>query len=179
MALAAVLEGLTNGIALINPDVYDQLRFWQAGSLDIRSLQTLRVVVLPVLIAIALALGLSRSLNSLSLGADTATALGNKVARTQLLGLLAITALSGSATALVGPIAFIGLMMPHVVRWLVGADHRWSLPVTLLATPALLLFADVIGRLLVPGELRVSVVSAFIGAPVLIFLVRRRAGGGR
>ena len=179
VALAAVLEGLTNGIALINPDVYDQLRFWQAGSLDIRSLQTLRVVVLPVLIAIALALGLSRSLISLSRGADTATALGNKVARTQLLGLLAITALSGSATALVGPIAFIGLMMPHVVRWLVGADHRWSLPVTLLATPALLLFADVIGRLLVPGELRVSVVSAFIGAPVLIFLVRRRAGGGR
>ena len=179
VALAAVLEGLPNGIALINPDGYDQLRFWQAGSLDIRSLQTLRVVVLPVLIAIALALGLSRSLNSLSLGADTATALGNKVARTQLLGLLAITALSGSATALVGPIAFIGLMMPHVVRWLVGADHRWSLPVTLLATPALLLFADVIGRLLVPGELRVSVVSAFIGAPVLIFLVRRRAGGGR
>lgn len=179
VALAAVLEGLTNGIALLNPDVYDQLRFWQAGSLDIRSLQTLKVVVLPVLIAMALALGLSRSLNSLSLGADTATALGNKVARTQLLGLLAITALSGSATALVGPIAFIGLMMPHVSRWLVGADHRWSLPVTLLATPALLLFADVIGRLLVPGELRVSVVSAFIGAPVLIFLVRRRAGGGR
>ena len=179
VALAAVLEGLTNGIALLNPDVYDQLRFWQAGSLDIRSLQTLKVVVLPVLIAIVLALGLSRSLNSLSLGADTATALGNKVARTQLLGLLAITALSGSATALVGPIAFIGLMMPHVSRWLVGADHRWSLPVTLLATPALLLFADVIGRLLVPGELRVSVVSAFIGAPVLIFLVRRRAGGSR
>lgn len=179
VALAAVLEGLTNGIALLNPDVYDQLRFWQAGSLDIRSLQTLKVVLLPVVLAIALALGLSRSLNSLSLGADTATALGNKVARTQLLGLLAITALSGCATALVGPIAFIGLMMPHVVRWLVGADHRWSLPVTLLATPALLLFADVAGRLLVPGELRVSVVSAFIGAPVLIFLVRRRGGGGR
>jgi ABC-type Fe3+-siderophore transport system permease subunit len=59
-----------------------------------------------------------------------------------------------------------------------GADHRWSLPVTLLATPALLLFADILGRLLVPGELRVSVVSAFIGAPVLIFLVRRRRGGG-
>ena len=69
-------------------------------------------------------------------------------------------------------------MMPHMARWLVGADHRWSLPVTLLATPALLLFADVLGRLLVPGELRVSVVSAFIGAPVLIFLVRRRRGGG-
>lgn len=180
VALAAVLDGLSSGIALLNPDVYDQLRFWQAGSLDIRTLQTLNVVLIPVLIAGAASLMLSRALNSLSLGTDTATALGSRVARTQLIGLLIITVLCGSATAVVGPIAFIGLMMPHMARWLVGADHRWSLPVTLLATPALLLFADVIGRLIVPGEMRVSIVSAFIGAPVLIFLVRRqRAGGGR
>ncbi|HGH7230718.1 TPA: Fe(3+)-siderophore ABC transporter permease [Klebsiella aerogenes] len=178
VALAAVLEGLSNGIALLNPDVYDQLRFWQAGSLDIRTLQTLKIVLLPVLIAAVVTLFLSRALNSLSLGADTATALGSRVARTQLIGLLAITVLCGSTTALVGPIAFIGLMMPHMARWLVGADHRWSLPVTLFATPALLLFADVLGRLLVPGELRVSVVSAFIGAPVLIWLVRRQPRGG-
>ena len=169
VALAAVLEGLSNGIALLNPDVYDQLRFWQAGSLDIRTLQTLKIVLLPVVMAGIAALLLSRALNSLSLGNDTATALGSRVARTQLIG---------SATAVVGPIAFIGLMMPHMARWLVGADHRWSLPVTLLATPALLLFADVIGRLLVPGELRVSVVSAFLGAPVLIWLVRRQPRGG-
>ncbi len=178
VALAAVLEGLTSGIALLNPDVYDQLRFWQAGSLDIRNLHTLKVVLIPVLIAGVTALLLSRALNSLSLGSDTATALGSRVARTQLIGLLAITVLCGSATAVVGPIAFIGLMMPHMARWLVGADHRWSLPVTLLATPALLLFADIIGRVIVPGELRVSVVSAFIGAPVLIFLVRRKTRGG-
>lgn len=134
MALGAVLEGLTSGIALLNPEVYDQLRFWQAGSLDIRSLQTLKVALAPVVIAGIVALFLSRALNSLSLGSDTATALGSKVAHTQLIGLLAITVLCGSATALVGPIAFIGLMMPHMARWLVGADHRWSLPVTLLAT---------------------------------------------
>ncbi|MDU6109263.1 MAG: Fe(3+)-siderophore ABC transporter permease [Klebsiella pneumoniae] len=146
VALAAVLEGLSNGIALLNPDVYDQLRFWQAGSLDIRTLQTLKIVLLPVVVA-----GIAA---------------------------IVITVLCGSATAVVGPIAFIGLMMPHMARWLVGADHRWSLPVTLLATPALLLFADVIGRLLVPGELRVSVVSAFLGAPVLIWLVRRQPRGG-
>lgn len=180
VALAAVLEGLTSGIALLNPDVYDQLRFWQAGSLDIRTFITLKVVLAPVLIAGIAALMLSRALNSLSLGTDTATALGSKVARTQIFGLLIITVLCGSATAVVGPIAFIALMMPHISRWLVGADHRRSLPVTLLATPSLLLFADIIGRLIVPGEMRVSVVSAFIGAPVLIFLVRRqRAGGGR
>ncbi|PLY46513.1 iron-enterobactin transporter [Lelliottia sp. F153] len=177
VALGAVLEGLSSGIALLNPDVWDQLRFWQAGSLDIRTLQTLKVVTLPVLIAATIALFSSRALNSLSLGTDTATALGSRVARTQLLGLLAITVLCGSATAVVGPIAFIGLMMPHMARWIVGADHRWLLPVTLLATPTLLLFADILGRVLVPGELRVSVVSAFIGAPVLIFLVRRQRGG--
>ncbi|SUX74999.1 iron-enterobactin transporter membrane protein [Citrobacter freundii] len=101
---------------------------------------------MPVLIAAAVALFLSRALNSLSLGSDTATALGSKVARTQFIGLLVITVLCGSATAIVGPIAFIGLMMPHMARWLVGADHRWSLPVTLLATPSLLLIADIIGR---------------------------------
>jgi len=178
VALGAVLEGLSSGIALLNPDVWDQLRFWQAGSLDIRTLQPLQIVTIPVLIAAVIALFLSRALNSLSLGSDTATALGSRVARTQLIGLLTITVLCGSATAVVGPIAFIGLMMPHMARWLVGADHRWSLPVTLLATPVLLLFADIIGRVLVPGELRVSVVSAFIGAPVLIFLVRRKRGGG-
>ncbi len=93
------------------------------------------MVLIPVLTAGATALLLSRALNSLSLGSDTATALGSRVARTQLIGLLAITVLCGSATAVVGPIAFIGLMMPHMARWLVGADHRWSLPVTLLTTP--------------------------------------------
>lgn len=174
VALAAVLEGLSSGISLLNPVVYDQLRFWQAGSLDIRSLLPLKIILLPVLLASAAALLLSRSLNSLSMGSDTATALGSRVAFTQLVGFLIITILCGSATAAVGPIAFIGLMMPHFARWLVGPDHRWTLPVTLLATPSLLLAADIAGRLLLPEELRVSVVSAFIGAPVLIWLVRRR-----
>jgi iron complex transport system permease protein len=176
VALAAVLEGLSNGIALLNPDVYDQLRFWQAGSLDIRTLETLKVVAIPVIIAAAVALLLSRALNSLSLGSDTATALGNRVARTQLIGLLAITVLCGSATAVVGPIAFIGLMMPHGALAgggrspLVAAGHAACHP-----CPA------AVCRCWPPagaGELRVSVVSAFIGAPVLIFLVRRKRGGG-
>lgn len=178
VALAAVLEGVSSGVALLNPAVYDQLRFWQAGSLDIRTLATLKIVLFPIVAGCAIALMTSRSLNSLSMGNDTATALGSKVARTQLFGLIAITLLCGSATAAVGPIAFIGLMMPHLSRWLVGPDHRWSLPVTMIATPTLLLLADIVGRLIVPGELRVSVVSAFIGAPMLIYLVRRKRHGG-
>lgn len=178
VALAAVLEGLSNGIALLNPDVYDQLRFWQAGSLDIRTLVTLKAALLPMLTGSVIALLASRALNSLSMGSDTATALGNRVVGTQVAGLIAVTLLCGSATAITGPIAFIGLMMPHLARWLVGPDHRWILPTTLLATPSLLLLADVIGRVIVPGELRVAIVSAFIGAPVLIYLVRRKRSGG-
>ena len=108
----------------------------------------------------------------------TATAVADWVARTTLIGRLASTVRWGSVAAVVGAMVFSGRRMAYMARWVVGADHRWSLPVTLLATPALLLFADVLGRLLVPGELRVSVVSAFIGAPVLIFLVRRKRGGG-
>ena len=179
VALGAVLEGLTSGLSLLNPDIYDHLRFWHSGSLDIRSFAVLRVTYPAVAVGVLVALLLSRSLNSLSMGSDLATALGTRVARTQILGLLAIALLSGAATAAVGPIAFVGLMTPHLARWLWGNDHRWMLPGTLLITPCLLLAADILGRLMVPGELRVAVVTALLGAPMLIVLVRRKLGRGQ
>ncbi|MEN4769064.1 Fe(3+)-siderophore ABC transporter permease [Duffyella gerundensis] len=176
VALGAVLEGLTSGISLLNPQIYDHLRFWHTGSLDIRSMSMLATVAPAIAIGTLLALTLARPLNSLSMGGELATALGTRVVGTQLAGLLAITLLCGAATAAVGPIAFLGLMAPHIARRLAGDDHRWLLPITLLLTPCLLLAADIIGRLLVPGELRVSIVTAFIGAPVLIVLVRQQMG---
>lgn len=176
VALGAVLEGLSSGISLLNPTVYDQLRFWQAGTLDIRNIAVIKTITPPVMLAVVLSLLMTRSLNNLSMGSELATALGTKIATTQLLGLLAITLLCGSATAAVGPIAFVGLMVPHMARWICRADPRWMLPWTLVLTPTLLLAADIAGRFLVTGELRVSVVVAFIGAPVLIFLVRRSGG---
>ncbi|RPE04538.1 Fe(3+)-siderophore ABC transporter permease [Candidatus Pantoea deserta] len=179
VALGAVLEGLTSGLSLLNPDLYDHLRFWHSGSLDIRSFAILRATCPAVILGVLIALLLAPSLNSLSMGGDLATALGTRVARTQLLGLLAIALLSGAATAAVGPVAFIGLMTPHLARWLWGSDHRWMLPGTLLITPCLLLAADILGRVMVPGELRVAVVTALIGAPVLIVLVRRKLGRGQ
>lgn len=179
VALGAVLEGLTSGLSLLNPDIYDHLRFWHSGSLDIRSFAILRTTFPAVVAGSLLALLLARSLNSLSMGGDMATALGTRVMRTQLVGLLAIALLSGAATAAVGPIAFVGLMTPHLSRWLLGNDHRWMLPGTLLITPCLLLAADILGRLLVPGELRVSIVTAILGAPMLIVLVRRKSGRGQ
>ncbi|MDR6354465.1 ABC-type Fe3+-siderophore transport system permease subunit [Pseudomonas psychrotolerans] len=177
VALGAMLEGVSSGIALLDPQVYDQLRFWQFGSLDVRQLDLLSSASLPVLGGVIIALLLAPALNALSLGTDLAVALGTRVRQTQLLGLLAITLLCGAAAAAVGPIAFVGLMVPHLGRWAIGEDHRWLLPLVLLFTPSLLLTADIAGRLLVTGELRVSVVTAFLGAPLLIWLARRQRQG--
>ena len=177
VALAAVLEGMTNGLSLMNPDIYDHLRFWLSGSLDIRQFTSL-LILSPAMIAGGVqALLLARALNNLSMGGEVAVTLGTRVVRTRILGLISVALLAGAATAFTGPIAFIGLIAPHLSRFLAGADHRRMLPVTLLLTPCLLLMADIAGRLLTAGELRVSIVTGFIGAPVLIFLVRRQSQG--
>lgn len=173
VALAAVLEGLTNGLSLMNPDIYDHLRFWLSGSLDIRGFSALQILTPAVVAGSLITLSMGTALNNLSMGDELATSLGTRVTRTRILGLGAVALLSGAATALTGPITFIGLMAPHFARFLIGADHRRMLPVTLLVTPCLLLTADIFGRFLVAGELRVSVVAGLIGAPVLILLARR------
>ncbi len=178
VALSAVLGGLTSSLSLLNPQTFDQLRFWQAGTLDIRNLSPLAVVAPAILTGAALALAASRSLNTLSMGDDLAAALGTQVVAIRLLALLAVMLLCGSATALVGPIGFVGLMVPHVARWWVGSDQRWILIYSFLMAPILLLTADIAGRLMVQGELRVSIVTALIGAPVLIWLVRQRNNSG-
>ncbi|KFD22645.1 MULTISPECIES: iron chelate uptake ABC transporter family permease subunit [Tatumella] len=177
VALAAVLEGMTNGLSLMNPDIYDHLRFWLSGSLDIRQFTSLLILSPAMITGGVLALLLARSLNNISMGGEVAVTLGTRVVRTRILGLISVALLAGAATALTGPIAFIGLMAPHLSRFLAGSDHRRMLPVTLLLTPCLLLMADIAGRFLAAGELRVSIVTGFIGAPVLIFLVRRQSQG--
>lgn len=174
VAISAVLTGITSSISLLNPDAFDQLRIWEAGTLDIRSMRHIALVTPTILLGCGLALFASRSLNALSMGEDIATALGTRVVFIRAIAVVAVMLMCGSSTALVGPIGFVGLMIPHIARWWAGPDQRWILIYSLLFAPVLLLCADIAGRLLVPGELRVSVVTAFIGAPVLIWLVRRR-----
>ncbi|WKX26233.1 iron chelate uptake ABC transporter family permease subunit [Tatumella ptyseos] len=178
VSLAAILEGLTSGVSLLNPDIYDHLRFWQTGSLDVRQLTIFTLLGPVVAIAVLCTLALSRSLNALSMGEDLARTLGTRVGLVQLIGLLLIALLSACATALTGPIAFIGLVAPHLARGVLGSDHRYFLPGTVLITPAVLLLADIIGRSIAPGEIRVSIITALIGAPALIILVRHRIGRG-
>ncbi|AUH00260.1 Fe(3+)-siderophore ABC transporter permease [Prodigiosinella confusarubida] len=174
VALSAVLMGITSSISLLNPEAFDQLRLWEAGTLDIRSMHNIALVTPAILLGSILALIAARSLNTLGMGEDLAASLGTRVILVRLVSIIAIMLLCGSATALVGPIGFVGLMIPHIARWWAGPDQRWILLYSFLFAPILLLSADIVGRLLVPGELRVSIITAFIGAPVLIWLVRRR-----
>lgn len=174
LAIGAMLHGMSSGLTLLNPAAFDRLRFWSAGTLDIRDLErTLQIAPL-IAAGCLLALALAQPLNTLQLGDDLAAALGARTMLIRTLTLLAITLLCGTATATVGPIGFVGLLIPQLARRLLGSDLRRVLPFALLATPSLLLAADICGRLLVPGELRVSIVTAFLGAPVLIWLARKQ-----
>ncbi len=178
VALGAVLSGVGSGLTLLNPKAFDHLRSWSVGSLDSRTMDTVFAVAPFMAAGLVVALFAVRGMNAVALGEDLATALGSSVNRTRILGVVAITLLSGSATAAAGAIGFVGLMVPHVARWIVGPDQRWILAATVVLSPILLLVSDIVGRVAVPGELPVGVVTAFIGAPVLIGLARRRKVSG-
>jgi iron complex transport system permease protein len=179
VAIGAVLKGVTSGLLLLDPRAFDHMRLWNAGSLSGRGLDVSGAIAPFVLVGLVLACAIARPLNAVALGDDLARSLGANVNRTRLIGFVAITLLCGAATAAAGPIGFVGLMVPHVARWIVGPDQRWILAYTLLGAPILVLIADVIGRLILrPGEMQVGLVTAFIGAPVLIYLVRRGKASG-
>ncbi|MFS0867635.1 FecCD family ABC transporter permease [Microbacterium sp. 179-B 1A2 NHS] len=174
-ATAAALSSLVSAILLPRVDVLENFRFWQIGGVSGATWDRI-AVVLPVLAVGALiCLATARGMNSLALGDDLAASLGEHVGRTRALAALGAVILCGTATAVTGPIAFVGLVVPHFCRMLVGTDHRWLLPFSALAGSALLLGADVIGRLVArPGEVPVGIVTAVIGAPFFIWLLRRR-----
>ncbi|ORI15398.1 iron ABC transporter permease [Rhodococcus sp. 1168] len=179
IALSAVLGGITSGMLLLDPDAFDKMRLWGAGSLAGRGLDISLAISPFVIVGSVLALVIARPLNALALGDDLARSLGAKVNSTRVIGVVAVTLLAGAATAAAGPIGFVGLMIPHMVRWFVGPDQRWILLYTVVAAPCLLLLSDIVGRLVIrPGELQVGIVTAFVGAPVLIFLVRRKKVSG-
>jgi iron complex transport system permease protein len=175
VAITALLTSLTSGISLVDPEALNRYRFWASGSLAGQD-TGLVVRVLPfVVVGAVLALASASALNSLALGDDVAKALGRRVGLTRLAGAAAITLLTGSAVAVVGPVVFVGLVVPHVARAITGPDHRWLLPFSMVFAPILMLAADIIGRVIArPGETEVGIVVAFIGAPFFIALVRRR-----
>ncbi|MDL4771306.1 MULTISPECIES: FecCD family ABC transporter permease [Thermomonosporaceae] len=173
-ALDASLSGVVVGVLTVDSQTFDQYRFWAVGSLAGRPPEVALWLLPFVAAGVVLAFGAARGLDALALGDDLARGLGRNVGMVRLAAAVAAIMLTGAAVAAAGPIGFVGLAVPHLARGLVGAGHRWVLAVSVLLGPALLLAADVIGRLVTPpAEVRAGVVTALIGAPFLIMLVRR------
>ncbi|WP_240649099.1 iron chelate uptake ABC transporter family permease subunit [Streptomyces sp. Z26] len=180
IAVTSLLTSLTSGIALTDPEALDRFRFFAAGTMaDQDAGAVLRV--LPFLgVGALLALACAPALNSLALGDDVAASHGRRLGLVRLQGVAAVTLLTGAAVAVIGPIVFIGLIVPHIARVLaqaagIGPDQRWLLPLSALLAPSLLLAADILGRVVArPSEVQAGVVVAFVGGPFFIAMVRRR-----
>jgi iron complex transport system permease protein len=173
--MAAFLGSITSAILVLDVNTLDQFRFWVVGSLAGRDLGVFLDVLPFMAVGLVLALASGRALNTLSLGEDVARSLGQRVALIRGLAALAVVLLAGSAVAAAGPIAFVGLAVPHAARILVGPDWRWILAYSAVLGPVLLLSADIVGRLVArPAEVQVGIMTALVGAPVFVYIARRR-----
>ncbi|MFI6902118.1 FecCD family ABC transporter permease [Nonomuraea sp. NPDC050394] len=174
-AADAALLSIVWAVLLLDSDTLHRYRFWSVGSLAAVDSAALGQIWMFLVAGAVFALALGPALNALALGEDAARALGVHVGRARLLAVAAVTLLCGAATAAVGPIFFLGLAVPHIVRALIGPDQRWLLPYSMVIAPSLLLACDVLGRIIVrPAELEAGIITAFAGAPVLIALLRGR-----
>ena len=173
VVITALLGGWTTSLLILDLETLDEARFWLAGSIASRGTDEIAVLFPIIIIGLLLGISLGKQINILSLGEDIAMSLGQRISIIRIAAGIVIILLCGSAVAIAGPVAFVGLAIPHMVRSLVGPDYRWILIYSLFLGPCLLLGADVIGRLIVrPTELQVGIVTAAAGAPFLIYLVR-------
>lgn len=177
LALGSVLIGASRVLALLSPSIFDAMRFWGAGTLANRPEHTVATVLPFIVLGCVVAACLGRSLDVLALGSDIARSSGVNIAWVLAASLVAVTALCGAATAAGGPIAFVGLLVPQMARFMVGASNSRVLVVSAVLAPIVVLVADVLGRVLVnPRELQVGVLASAVGSLVLIFLMRRALG---
>ncbi|MEU1810740.1 iron ABC transporter permease [Micromonospora sp. WMMD1076] len=174
-ATSAALASLVVAVVLPRGDIAENFQSWQVGGVGGATWETIGQV-LPFLIAgLVVCLLCARALNSLALGDELAAGLGERVALVRGIAALGAVVLCGAATAVAGPIAFVGLIVPHLCRLLVGLDHRWLLPFVTLVGAALLTAADVAGRVVNrPDEIEAGIITALIGAPFFIYIVRRQ-----
>ncbi|MBB3052895.1 iron complex transport system permease protein [Prauserella isguenensis] len=178
VAFSAVLMGVSLGIRLTSPDTLDKYRFWAVGSLAGREQADLTVPLVAIGVAFVGALVIARSLNAVALGETVAHTLGANVARVRTVTLVLITVLAGAATAVAGPILFVGLIVPHLLRRLTSGSVPWLVGLSAVVGPILMLVADTIARVLLhTGEVPVAIVTAFLGGPMLIWVVRRYGAG--
>ena len=164
-----------SAILLPRINVMNEFRFWQIGGVGGGTFASISLVLPFLIVGAVICFASARGLNSLALGEDVAAGLGERVATTRLMAAAGAVLLCGAATAVAGPIGFVGLVVPHVCRLLVGIDHRWLLPFSTLVGAILLTAADVIGRVVArPAEVDVGIITALVGAPFFIYIVRRQ-----
>jgi iron complex transport system permease protein len=151
------------------------VRSWQIGGVGGATIEAITTVLPFLAVGALICFGCARALNSLALGDELAAGLGERVAYVRALASLGAVLLCGAATAVAGPIAFVGLVIPHLCRLLVGVDHRWLLPFSALTGAALLTVSDIVGRIIArPEEIDVGIITALVGAPFFIYIVRRQ-----
>ncbi|MCX8999879.1 iron ABC transporter permease [Rhizobiaceae bacterium BDR2-2] len=174
-ATSVAFSSLVIAVVLPRNDIAGGIRAWQIGGVGGATFERI-LPVLPFLAAgFVISLLSARKLNSLALGDELAAGLGERVAVARAVAAFGAILLCGAITAVCGPIGFLGLIVPHLCRLLVGVDHRWLLPFSALGGAGLLLAADIVGRIIArPGELDVGIVTAFVGAPFFIWIVRRQ-----
>jgi iron complex transport system permease protein len=175
IVISAMLSAWTSALLLLDRETMDVVRFWLAGSVAGRSLETLWWLAPFIVGGSMFGLLMGHQLNVLSLGEETARSLGIRIGLLRTTSLILVVVITGASVAAAGPIAFVGLATPHLVRSVIGPDYRWVLPYSLVVGAILLTVADIIGRVVArPAEVQVGIVTAIIGAPVLIALARRR-----
>lgn len=173
-AIMAASSSIMVGLLVTDDTALDVFRYWQVGSVAGKDAGLILPVLPFVLVGLLLTLTSGRTLNAMSLGDDVARALGQRVVLARGGALLGALLLTAAACALAGPIAFVGLAVPHLLRLFGGPDHGRLLLGSLLLGPTLVIAADTLGRVVArPGEVQVGVMTAVVGAPVLILLARR------
>lgn len=174
-ATSVAFSSLTLAVVLPRADIAGGVRSWQVGGVGGATFDRIGLIVPVLLAGLVIAILSARKLNMLALGDELAAGLGEKVAVARAMAALAAIMLCGATTAVCGPIGFVGLVVPHVCRLMLGVDHRWLLPASALGGAALLILSDIVGRLVArPSELDVGIVTALVGAPVFIWIVRRQ-----
>lgn len=173
-AVSIVLGSLVSTIMLPNNRVMEAFRFWQVGSIGSATWENIALISPFLILGFIISMLISGYLNNLALGDEAATALGTNVVLTRSVGALASVLLCGAATALAGPIGFIGLIIPHIVRLVFGSEMSKMLPLSFIGSGILLLLSDILGRIIgSPGETEVGIVTAVLGAPIFIFAIRK------
>lgn len=177
-ALTAMFSSLTQGLLVLDESALEQVLFWLAGSVSGRKLENLTSVLPYLTIGWTAALLISGKMNVFAMGEDVAKGLGLNTAAIKITAVFIVILLSGGAVAVAGPIAFIGIVIPHLTRAIVGTDHRWIIPFSGLLGGILLITADITARYIVmPEEMPVGVMTAIIGTPFFIYIARRGFNG--